>query len=117
MAGIQFRNILNHPVAKCTHVISNSLSRAQEFLQLNGADASDTASGDLESTLKQHGGDIDGVVIASSSDHHYKQIKQCLFNKKPVFVEKPIAQNIAQIDELYSLAAQNNLPPILVGHQ
>eukprot|EP01083_Nonionella_stella_P166169 554786_1 len=117
MAAIQFKNILNHPVARCTHVVSNSLSRCQEFLQLNRADSSIIASGDLEATLKQQRDDIDGVVITSSSNHHYDQIKQCLLNETPVFVEKPIAENIAQIDELYTLAAQKKLPPILVGHQ
>eukprot|EP00483_Globobulimina_turgida_P013621 UN13647 len=117
MASVHFTNICNHPVARCTHVISNTLYRSQEFLKQNASDSSIAASGDLELTLKQNGNNIDGVVIASSSQYHYHQIKQCLLHKKAVFVEKPMAETLSQIDELYAIASTNNVPPILVGYQ
>ena len=71
----------------------------------------------MEQTLNENSDDIDGVVITSSSERHFDQIKQCLLHNKPVFVEKPIAESLSEIDELYTIASQRNLPPILVGYQ
>ena len=118
MASIHFKNILNHPIATCNHVISNRLSRAQEFLSShNQQNSSITPSADLEATLKEHNKDIDGVVITSKSPQHYTQIKKCLLYNKPVFVEKPIAESLSEIDDLYQTAAHNGFPPISVGYQ
>eukprot|EP01084_Bolivina_argentea_P307239 531021_1 len=117
MASVQFKNITNHPIAQCNYVISNTLTRSQQFLKENVSNLCVQASDDLELTLKQNGDNIDGVIITSSSQYHYTQVKQCLLHNKPVFVEKPIAESLSEIDELYSIASNNNLPPILVGHQ
>ena len=117
MANIHFQSILNHPIATCNYVVSNKLSRAQEFIDYYGNPSSIHASSDLKSVLQHNSDDIDGVVVTSASNQHYEQIKQCLEYNKPVFVEKPIADSLNEIDELYTLAQQKNLPPISVGYQ
>lgn len=51
-------------------------------------------------------GDIDAVVICSSTDTHARIIKGAAENGKHIFCEKPIALDLSQIDE--ALQAVNN---------
>ena len=115
MAAIHFRNIARHPLATCPCVISNSLSRAQQFTREHAAYCAAEACADL--TSARNSDSIDGVVIASASSQHFEQVKQCLSQQKPVFVEKPIASSLSEIDELYATAKERNVPPISVGYQ
>ena len=115
MASIHFKNIAKHPAASIAAVVSNEMNRAQKFAADHAAYASTNVSSDLESTLKS--ADIDGVVVTSASNQHYDHIKTALQHKKPVFVEKPIADSVSEIDELYGIAKENKLPEILVGYQ
>ncbi|NWF87081.1 Gfo/Idh/MocA family oxidoreductase [Candidatus Bathyarchaeota archaeon] len=65
----------------------------------------ETAS-DLTEFLKT---DIDAVDIVTPGDTHFKLCQQCLFAKKHVFVEKPLATNYAEAIKLVQLAAEKNL--------
>ena len=116
MATIHFKNIAKDPMASVVVVVDdNSLDRAKTFAKEHAAYARTDVSMDLESALISH--EIDGVVICSASNRHYEHIKIALRNKKPVFVEKPIANLISEIDELYTMASENGVPPIMVGFQ
>jgi UDP-2-acetamido-3-amino-2,3-dideoxy-glucuronate N-acetyltransferase len=59
--------------------------------------------------------DIDGVVIASPSSTHYKIAKETLLAGKNVYVEKPMAQNLAEAEDLNEIAQKNELI-LMVGH-
>lgn len=59
--------------------------------------------------------DIDGVVIATPAVTHYELVKQALKSGKHVFVEKPLALDVAEAEELVSLAKEKNLT-LMVGH-
>ena len=116
MASIHFKNIAKDPKASVVVVVDdNSLERAQVFVNEHEAYAQTTVSSDLDLALKSYL--IDGVVICSASNRHYEHIKIALSHKKPVFVEKPIANSVSEIDELYTMASENGVPPIMVGFQ
>lgn len=58
---------------------------------------------------------ISAVVIASPSGTHYTLAKAALLAGKHVYVEKPLAQNLAEAEELHSIAQEKNLV-LMVGH-
>ncbi len=59
--------------------------------------------------------DIDGLVIATPSSTHYKLAKKSLLAGKNVYVEKPLAQNLHEAEELHHLAEERDLV-LMVGH-
>lgn len=52
---------------------------------------------------------IDGVIISSNTDSHYKIAKYFLQNKIPVLIEKPISTNICEVNELVNYSKKNNI--------
>ena len=58
---------------------------------------------------------IQAVVIATPAFMHYEMVKQVLEAGKDVFVEKPLAMELAQGEELVSLAARRQ-KILMVGH-
>ncbi|WP_267894112.1 Gfo/Idh/MocA family protein [Thermodesulfobium acidiphilum] len=59
--------------------------------------------------------DIDAVVISTPSSFHYSLAKKALNSGKHVFVEKPMALNVKEGEELVELARSKDLR-LLVGH-
>lgn len=59
--------------------------------------------------------DIDGLVIATPSSTHYALARQALLAAKNVYVEKPLAQNFNEAEELHSIAQDRDLV-LMVGH-
>ena len=70
-------------------------------------------TGDLQSLLNDK--DIDALVIATPAETHYTLVREALLAGKHVFVEKPLALDIAHGAELVSLAEQKGLV-LMVGH-
>ena len=68
---------------------------------------------DLDSFLKKD--DIKGVVIAAPAELHYKLTKACLVAGKDVLVEKPLALNVKEGEELVKIANENKRI-LMVGH-
>lgn len=58
---------------------------------------------------------IDGIVIAAPAHHHYVLARQALNAGKHVYVEKPLALNVAEGRELVALAASKSRL-LMVGH-
>lgn len=58
---------------------------------------------------------MQALVIATPAATHYALAKQALQAGKHVFVEKPLAMNLKEADELINLAASCNLT-LMVGH-
>jgi UDP-2-acetamido-3-amino-2,3-dideoxy-glucuronate N-acetyltransferase len=58
---------------------------------------------------------IDAVAVATPAATHYEVVKQCLAAGKDVFVEKPLALNVEQGQELVALAQQSGRI-LMVGH-
>jgi UDP-2-acetamido-3-amino-2,3-dideoxy-glucuronate N-acetyltransferase len=59
--------------------------------------------------------DISGVIIASPAETHYELTKQALMAGKNVLVEKPIALDVGEAEELVKVAENKNLK-LMVGH-
>lgn len=58
---------------------------------------------------------ISGIVIATPSGTHYKLAKQSLLAGKHVYVEKPLAKNLKEAEELQAIALNSDLT-LMVGH-
>ena len=52
---------------------------------------------------------IDVVSLASFDQDHYAQVINCLENNKHVFVEKPLCQTRAELEEIYTLWNKTDL--------
>jgi predicted dehydrogenase len=59
--------------------------------------------------------EVDAVIVATPAASHHALAKQALEAGKHVFVEKPLATNTQQADELVKLAASND-KTLMVGH-
>lgn len=93
-------------------VYSRSLDTARTFISETPsiADASSVKSyDDLTSMLSDSSAGIDVVYIASPNSLHYEQGLQTLRAGKHVIMEKPIASNLEQFDELHKLADAKGL--------
>lgn len=60
----------------------------------------------IEDMLKE---DFDVLYVASPNSLHYPQTKQALLAGKHVICEKPFVANTIELDELVSIAKENNL--------
>lgn len=67
----------------------------------------------FESVLEDK--EVMAVVIATPSDTHFALAKKSLLAGKHVYVEKPLARDVNQCEELDSIANQRNLV-LMVGH-
>src|SRR6266851_7768062 len=59
--------------------------------------------------------DVDGVVIATPVRSHYRLAKEALLHGKHVLVEKPLTANVAEAEELVTLAIKQQRI-LMVGH-
>jgi predicted dehydrogenase len=54
---------------------------------------------------------VDGVLLESVDGRpHLKQARPVIRVKKPLFIDKPVAANLADVIEIFRLAEQNNVP-------
>src|SRR5205807_2826368 len=59
--------------------------------------------------------DVDGVVIATPVRTHYRLAKEALLHDKHVLVEKPLTADVAEAEELVTLAIEQRRI-LMVGH-
>lgn len=97
----------NSSLAELVGVFDANPERAQQVAQ-------DLSVQDFQS-IDQLKGKVDLVTIAASTQAHYELAKWCLQNGIHVNVEKPMAAELSQAEELVRLARQNNLK-LGVGH-
>ena len=60
--------------------------------------------------------EINGVVIATPAGTHFQLAKEALLAGKNVFVEKPLATKVAEVDELDHLAPRTRSLLVMAGH-
>lgn len=70
-------------------------------------------SADIEEVLASDA--VDGVALATPADSHYALAKKVIEAGKSVFVEKPLAQTVAECEDLIDLAAERGVV-LMVGH-
>src|SRR5438876_958924 len=71
------------------------------------------ATADWEEVLRDS--EVEAVVVATPAATHFELARAALQNGKHVFVEKPLAMNTQEADELIALAAGTNRT-LMVGH-
>jgi predicted dehydrogenase len=76
------------------------------FPRTRGLDGYETALSDKE---------ITGVAIATPAGTHFQLAKEALLAGKHVFVEKPLATKVSEVDELGKLAEERKLM-VMAGH-
>jgi len=72
-----------------------------------------TVTSDYRQLLKNP--QIDGVIVATPAVTHYSIAKEALMSDKDVFVEKPLALNYKDGEELYFIAREKK-KILMVGH-
>lgn len=61
--------------------------------------------------------DVDAVCVATPDDRHFPAAKAAINAGKHVLIEKPSVLHLAQLDELVTLARQNNVLAKVVYHK
>lgn len=59
--------------------------------------------------------EVNAIVIATPAGSHFELARQALLAGKHVFVEKPLATKVAEVDELSRLASERKLV-VMAGH-
>lgn len=73
----------------------------------------DVKSGTFEDILNN--ANIDAVAIAAPAFLHYEMAKKCIEKDKHVYIEKPLALNLEDANELVQIS-QNSNKVLMVGH-
>lgn len=61
----------------------------------------------IDSLLKQ----VDFILLESNDGRvHYEQAEKVIKAKKPMFIDKPMAENLEKVQAIFQLAAKNNVP-------
>lgn len=104
------RNFSALPACTVKYVVDSSAER-REFVESNFP---------LSRAIERHevvleDPSVHGVVIATPAASHFYLAKQALDAGKHVFVEKPLATSVKEVDELARRAAERNLA-VMTGH-
>ena len=104
------RNFSALPSCRVKYVVDSSPER-RAFVETNfprtqAVSSADPVLGDPE---------VSGVVIATPAGTHFPLAREALLAGKHVFVEKPLATRVDEVDELKQLAEERGLI-VMVGH-
>lgn len=103
--GIRAETCAAHPVVGNLHIAENRLERLAEVAKATGAK---TATTDYRELLRIK--EIDAYIISATPEtHHYPMARDCLLAGKHVFLEKPIAIELHEADDLIAIAKRNKL--------
>ncbi|MGI9279848.1 MAG: Gfo/Idh/MocA family protein [Endozoicomonas sp.] len=106
-------NWISHAFCRAAHETGKLLLQAVYSRQLETAQSFAAEYGvspcydDLETMAQSK--DFDAVYIASPNAFHAPQAELFLKHGKHVIIEKPIASNVEEVDQLIQLAKQNNV--------
>src|SRR5437879_3703514 len=103
--GIRAETCAAHPLTRSLHIAEIRPERLAEVGQSTGAKSAVSAHGEL---LKM--GEIEaGYISATPETTHYPMARDWLAAGKHVFLEKPMAMELSEADELIALARKNKL--------
>lgn len=103
--GIRAETCADHPQVRALHIAETRPERLAEVAALTQPA---TATDDHRRLLDDP--EIDAIIVsATPEDTHYPMTKAALLAGKHVFLEKPIAQTLAEADELIALAHERGL--------
>ena len=90
--------------AELVAVASRNQEKADEFAEKYNAKK---AYGSYEDLAKD--AEVDAVYIATPHSFHKEHAILCLQNKKAVLCEKPFAMNLQEVEEMITVAKENNV--------
>lgn len=103
--GIRAETAAANPLVKDVHVIETRPERLAEIAKKTNAASAGT---DYRTLLKND--DIDAIIISATPETtHYPMARASLLAGKHVFLEKPIAIELHEADELISIARKHNV--------
>ena len=103
--GIRAQVCAAHPLVKSLHLAEIRPERLAEVAKASGAR---TATGDYRQLLGI--AEIEAIYISATPETtHYPMARDCLAAGKHVFLEKPIALDLAEADELIATARERKL--------
>jgi len=103
--GIRAETCASNPIVGNLHIAETRPERLAEIAKATGAK---TATADYRELLKIK--EIDAYMISATPETlHYPMARECLLAGKHVFLEKPIAIELHEADELNAIAKKNNL--------
>jgi predicted dehydrogenase len=103
--GIRAETCAAHPLVRSLHLAETRPERLAEMAQSTRAR---TATGDYHQLLELP--EVDAVYISATPETtHYPMARDCLAAGKHVFLEKPIALELDEADELVGLARRRGL--------
>jgi len=87
--------------------VKASASRVETFTQT----LRDKHGVEIVDSIEQLCQKVDGILLESVDGRpHLAQAKPVIAAKKPLFIDKPMAGNLADVIEIFRLAEQNNVP-------
>ena len=104
------RNLISLPSCRIALLVEASAERRQ-YVQKTYAAV--PVAADFEGALQNP--DIDALVIATPARTHFSLAERALQAGKHIFVEKPLAMTVAEVDDLAALAAQRQRV-VMAGH-
>jgi predicted dehydrogenase len=103
--GIRAETCAAHPLVGSLHLAEIRPDRRAEVAKATGAA---TVTGDYRQLLKMR--EIDAIYISATPETtHYPMARDCLAAGKHVFLEKPIALELSEADELIATARGQKL--------
>ena len=103
--GIRAEALAKHALVKALHIAEINPERLKEMATKTGAKTATTDWHEITSNPA-----ISVVYISATPETtHYPMAKACLLAGKHVFLEKPMAIELAEADELIALANRNKL--------
>jgi predicted dehydrogenase len=103
--GIRAQTCAENPVVKSLHLAEVRKERLDEVARATHAA---TATTDYRDLLKID--EIDAYFISATPESlHYEMARECLLAGKHVFLEKPIAVELHEADDLIAIARRKNL--------
>jgi scyllo-inositol 2-dehydrogenase (NAD+) len=103
--GIRAQTCAVHPLVKDLHVAE---TRPERLAEIRAKTNPVTATSDYRELIGIK--DLDAVMISATPESlHYSIARDCLLAGKHVFVEKPIALELHEADDLIAIARRNNV--------
>jgi scyllo-inositol 2-dehydrogenase (NAD+) len=103
--GIRAETCAAHPLVRALHLAETRQERLTEVAKATGAR---TATTDYRELLKIDA--IDAVIVSATPESlHYPMARECLLAGKHVFLEKPMAVELHEADELIDIARRHGV--------
>jgi len=106
---IHIGNCQQNPSVNIKYLVELDVKKATEVLSDLGIDGVTVVHYDQFQTVLDDPS-IAGIIVATVTLTHEEIVKRCIENKKPVFCEKPISQDINNTKSCYEEAKKNNVP-------